>query len=54
MLKPEPLNCLIPPSNELGGLYIGNFDGAVTIDLLKQYNIKAVLTTSIETELKYK
>lgn len=53
MIEPEPMNCILPPSKELGGLYLGGLDAASNVELLRKYNIRAVLTTSIETPLKY-
>ncbi|KRW98377.1 P-loop containing nucleoside triphosphate hydrolase [Pseudocohnilembus persalinus] len=28
MIEPEPMNCILPPSKELGGLYLGGLDAA--------------------------
>ena len=32
---PDPINCIIPPTNEIGGLYLGNLEGAMSADILK-------------------
>jgi dual specificity phosphatase 12 len=37
----------------LCGLYIGNYEAASNVELLRKYKIRAVLTASIETGLKY-
>lgn len=34
-------------------MYLGGLDAALDTELLKKHNIKAVLTVSIETPLKY-
>ncbi|KAL4481148.1 hypothetical protein ABPG72_015103 [Tetrahymena utriculariae] len=50
----EKINCIIPPnSNNIGGLYIGNYQAALQANLLLQSNIKAVLTASKETPIQY-
>ena len=53
ILNPEPINCILPPTEEIGGLYLGNLEAAKSIDILKQYKIRAVLTVSVETGVKY-
>ncbi len=53
MLEPDPFNCIIPPVEDIGGLYLGGLEGAVNVELLRKHKIRAVLTTSIETEVKY-
>lgn len=45
----ENVSCVLPATDNHGGLYIGNYFGAVNTDVLKEYGIRAVLTTSIET-----
>ncbi|EGR29013.1 hypothetical protein IMG5_164720 [Ichthyophthirius multifiliis] len=48
------INCLIPPDeNRQGGLFIGNYKAALSCETLINYNIKGVLTTSIETPVSY-
>lgn len=31
MIEPEPMNCIIPANDELGGLYLGGLDAASNI-----------------------
>ncbi len=47
------MNCIIPPTDDLGGLYLGGLDAALDVELLKKHKIRAVLTTSVETPIKY-
>ena len=54
LVDPDKMNCIIPPQQNLGGIYLGNVKGAVDLDLLKENHIRAVLTTSAETAIKYK
>ena len=62
-MDPDPITCIIEPSisfkainslaDEICGLYIGNYEAASNVELLRKYKIRAVLTASIETGLKY-
>lgn len=45
----QNVSCVLPETEDRGGLYIGNYFGAKNIDLLKERGIRAVLTTSVET-----
>ena len=47
------MNCIIPPSDDQGGLYLGGLDAALDIEMLKKHKIRAVLTSSIETPIQY-
>ena len=38
---------------EEGGLYLGNLEAANNVDLLRKLKIRAVLTASQETAVKY-
>jgi len=29
--EPDFINCIIPPSDELGGLYLGSYESAIDI-----------------------
>ena len=49
----EPISCIIEPTDELGGLYLGSLEGAKNMEILKQYKIRAVLTAAEATGLKY-
>lgn len=40
-------------AEDLGGLYLGGYSAASDVDLLRSHKIRAVLTASIETGLKY-
>ena len=45
----ENISCIIPETSELGGLFLGNVFGAKNAPILKEYGIRAVITTSAET-----
>lgn len=49
----DNMNCIIEPTEELGGLYLGNYDAASDISLLRKYKIAAVLTVAAGTGLRY-
>lgn len=49
----DAMNCIIDPTEELGGLYLGNYDAASDISLLKRHRIGAVLTVAAGTGLHY-
>ena len=51
LIESDPMNCIIPATDNLGGLYLGGLDAALDLELLKQHKIRAVLTTSIETPI---
>ncbi|CAD8057813.1 unnamed protein product [Paramecium sonneborni] len=53
IVDPEPITCIIEPSEDEGGLYLGNLEAANNIDLLRKMKIRAVLTASQETAIKY-
>lgn len=54
-LKFEDINCIIPPNeNNIGGIFLGNMNAASNPQLLKHFNISAVLTVAEELELDYK
>ena len=45
----ENISCILPETSQLGGLYLGNVYGAQNPKILKEYGIRAVITTSAET-----
>jgi hypothetical protein len=47
------MSCILPPTEEYGGLYLGNIEAAQDINLLRACNIRAVLTVAKDTELRY-
>lgn len=49
----DPMNLILEPSESLGGLYLGNYEAASDIALLKKHNIKAVLTVAADLRLNY-
>jgi hypothetical protein len=49
----EDITCILAPQEELGGLYLGSYSGALNSELIKKYRIRAVLTASFETKIKY-
>ena len=51
--KLKQMDCIIPPSENYGGLYLGNLEGAKNHDQLKRHKIKAVLTVAKGTGLRY-
>lgn len=46
-IRVENISCVIPETELLGGLFLGNSFGAENPEILKLYGIRAVLTTSI-------
>src|SRR5690349_5028744 len=40
----SPIHCIIEADEELGGLYLGDYDGAANYNAFPKYNIKSVLT----------
>ena len=42
--KGNALDCIVPPVDGKGGIYLGNRDAATNLDLLNQYKIRAVLS----------
>lgn len=44
---------MLEGNNEIGGLYIGNLDAALSAEILMKHKIRAVLTTSVETGFRY-
>lgn len=49
----KQVDCIIEPTEEYGGLYLGNLQGAKNHDLLRQMQIRAVLTVAKGTGLRY-
>jgi len=49
----DKINCIIEPTVEQGGLYLGNLDAASDLKLLKKYKIGAVLTVAAGSGLNY-
>lgn len=45
----ENISCILPETEQLGGLFLGNVYGAQNAEILKEYGIRAVITTSAET-----
>ncbi len=52
-LKQNPINCIIDPVEDKGGIYLGNVFAAYSLDILKKYKIGAVLTVAAGTGLKF-
>ena len=42
----SPIDCIIEESENYGALYLGNIEAARNTDLLRKYNVRAVLTIS--------
>jgi hypothetical protein len=36
----EPMSCILPPTLEMGGMYLGNIEAAEDLQLLKACNIR--------------
>jgi len=49
----DSLNSIIDSTDELGGIFLGNYEAASDINLLKKYKIGAVLTVAAGTGLRY-
>ena len=49
----EPMNLIIEPSENCGGLYLGNYEAASDVSLLKKHGIRAVLTVAADLKLTY-
>lgn len=45
----ENISCILPETDELGGLFLGNVFGAQNAAILKEYGIRAMITASAET-----
>jgi hypothetical protein len=53
LIDPDKMNCILPATGNLGAIYLGNLKGAIDTDLLREHKIRAVLTTSGETGIRY-
>ena len=49
----NPISCIIPATEEEGGLYLGNIYGSYSSEILKKHKIKAVLTVAAGIKLFY-
>ena len=49
----DAINCIIEPTEELGGIYLGNLESACDLNILKKMKIRAVLTVAVETGQTY-
>jgi dual specificity phosphatase 12 len=49
----EPMSCIVPPTETLGGLYLGNIHAAQDVNLLLNSGVRGVLTVAAGTGLKY-
>lgn len=47
------IDCIVPPTNGTGGIFLGNIEGARDLKLLKKNEITAVLTVAAGTGLRY-
>ena len=48
-IRVENISCVIAETAKLGGLFLGNIYGAQNPEILKEYGIRSVLTSSLET-----
>ncbi|CAD8155482.1 unnamed protein product [Paramecium pentaurelia] len=53
IVDPDPITCIIEPTHEEGGIYVGGYEGAKDLEMLKRLKIRAVLTASQETAVQY-
>lgn len=51
--KGNALDCILPPRDGKGGLYLGNMDAALNTDLLNLFKIRAVLSVDDKFEHSY-
>lgn len=49
----DPMNLVIEPSDDVGGVYLGNYEAASNTQLLRKHKINAVLTVAAGTGLHY-
>lgn len=49
----DPMNLILEPSGNCGGLYLGNYEAASDVVLLKKHGIRAVLTVASDLRLNY-
>ncbi len=49
----KQMDCIIEPTEDSGGLYLGNLEGAKNHELLRKTQIRAVLTVAKGTGLRY-
>ena len=49
----EPMNLIIEPSEGKGAVYLGNYEAASDVALLKKHGVKAVLTVAADLRLNY-
>lgn len=56
MHLPKPdMSCILPPTNFMGALYLGNMDAASDLAYLAEHSVKAILTVcpqSIPTSVR--
>lgn len=51
--KLENMNCIVEPSVELGGIYLGDVVSTLKEDLLRAHGIQAVLTCMYESKPRF-
>lgn len=49
----DDMNCIIEPTEELGGIYLGNIKAARDPEFLRRNKIRAVLTVASRTGIVY-
>lgn len=49
----DDMNCVIEPTEELGGIYVGNIKAARDPEFLRRNKIRAVLTVASRTGIVY-
>ena len=52
-IRQNPMNCILEPQNQCGGLYLGNLEAAQNVEYLKKHNINAVLTVAARSGIQY-
>ena len=47
------MSCILPPTDRLGGIYLGSIYAACDLELLMNSNCRGVLTVAEGTDLSY-
>lgn len=51
--RPDKMNCIIEPTEELGGIYLGNLESSSDGEFLRDSKIRAVISIVFGQEVKY-
>lgn len=50
---PSKMDCIVPPTEGKGGIFLGNIEGAQDVKLLQRNGITSVLTVAANAEIRY-